>query len=56
MNLFTLFVNGEAVKTSSRKSELVNMARSLWPANCRVVNEEGRCVFMQTATHQKDMD
>jgi len=56
MSLFTLFINGIEKATSSRKLELVNMARSLWPANCRVVDENGRCVFIQTATHSKDMD
>jgi hypothetical protein len=54
MNTYTLYINDVPTQTSHNRLWLINVARQAYPANCRIVDVNGRCVYIQTATHSKE--
>ena len=56
MNLFSLFVNDEFVRSSVNRLELINEARMLAGlVNARVEDCDGRWVFLQTCMHDGEV-
>ena len=55
MNLFSLFVNDEFVRSSVNRLELINEARMAHPQNARVEDCNGRWVFLQTCNHNGEV-